>query len=419
MNLNLLYLFFYAPLFLINNAPPVILPQLEAEEHVTYYATIALRESPFPAFKGLTQLTANEAQYRNHYQFVKDSGFRLKAIIFRLGDQVRDVNHTANYFLTTPEIRISYSGDQEVRTFYDRFGNQVKQRGTWKEVFTKDELGRNKSLHFEDESGQQIENDWGIYTYQWEVKNDGSVVENRYNQKGIPVMLRPGFDFYTIRLTYESNGSLALMQNIDDQGDLVENSSGVAQDKLHFDEQGRWLGWTVLDAQHQKKSGNGPNVAKGINTSDEYGYETSIYYENEFGVRVRNTYGFWGSRRFYDKFGNYDYTQFIDQTGNPGLHEKAGYSIAQYTWTRDGLLPISVQLLGLNKEPVLHKNRGYATIKHQHDSEGRLIKTSYHGLRQELINRTDNGVAYIVYEYSMGGEKKSIQRFNKDSQPLP
>ena len=92
-------------------------------------------------------------------------------------------------------------------------------------------------------------NSWGIYEYLWEQQIDGSVIENRINRSGEPVALRPGFEFYSIRLYYEHNGVLALMQNIDSVGNLVENRTGVAQDKLHFDKKGRWLGWTVFRCQ--------------------------------------------------------------------------------------------------------------------------------------------------------------------------
>jgi hypothetical protein len=63
-------------------------------------------------------------------------------------------------------------------------------------------------------------------------------------------------------------------------------------------------------------------VAKGINISNNYGYEISIRYEDIDGSPIINAHGFWGGKRFYDKYGNYSYTHFIDSLGNPGINEK-------------------------------------------------------------------------------------------------
>ncbi len=385
---------------------------------VEYYATIALRESPYAPFQGVVRLSKREAMARKHYQFVYGEGFRLKSISFRLGNRPVAPNHTANYFFTTSRQEFEYRDQLEIRTFYDRFGHPATQRNASKEVYRLDSLGRYQTLRFEEASGNPIENSWGIGEYRWKVQNDGSIIENRYNLKGKEVALRPGFDFYTIRLCYEPNGLLALMQNIDEAGNLVENSSGVAQDKLHFDNEGRWYGWTVLDGQHQIASGNGPNVAKGINTPNRYGYETAIRYEDVDGTPLKNSYGFWGSNRYYDRFGNYDYTQFVDEQGNPGMHEKAGYSIAEYTYSPDGLFRTNVQLLGLNREPVLHKTRGYAAVRLTYDEQGKLIRTAYLGTNDEAVNRTDNGVSYIVLEYDTTNNPITEKRFDKAGNPI-
>ncbi|RDY59400.1 hypothetical protein [Flagellimonas nanhaiensis] len=381
---------------------------------IEYYSTLPLRESPYADFRGVVRLTKEEVRERNHYEFAYDQDFRLLRVSFKLGDTLVNPNHTANYFFTSPQQRFTYEDNKEIRTFFDRFGNQVEQRNAYKEIYLKDDLGRYTSLYFEDEAGNRIENSWGIYEYTWKLENDGSVIENRVDQEGNPVSLRPGFEFYKIRLCYNQNGLLALMQNVDDEGSLVENNSGVAQDKLHFDKLGRWYGWTVLDAQHNVKRGNGPNVAKGINSTDQFGYERSIRYEDVDGTPIQNSYGFWGSKRFYDKRGNYAYTQFLDKDGNPGINENAGYSIAKYTWNASGKNRTRVDLLGLDNEPVLHKTRGYASIKQEYNGDGNLIKTSYLGLKGELVNRTDNGTAYITYFYDENKKLINRKRFDKD-----
>ena len=383
-----------------------------------YYSMIPLRESPYPVFQGIIRLSEEEAMTRNHYRFQYDSQFRLESVSFWLGDRLRNPNHTANYFFTSPMLKIEYSHNQEVITYYDRHGNQTTQRGAYRSVYSLDEKGRRTSLHYEDAEGNPVVNGWDISNYTWEHQNDGSVIEGRYNAEGTLMSLRPHFEFHRIRLYYDQNGFLALMQNIDETGELLENSTGVAQDKLLFDSQGRWMGWNVLDANHELHRGNGPNVAKGINIPDAYGYETSIRYEDVDGTALINSHGFWGSKRYYDKYGNYSYTQFIDSLGNPGINEQSGYCYAFYTWDDVGYNRLKIELMDVKKQPVLHKRGGYATIQYTYDSTDNLVKVNYLGADGEMINRADNGTSYIEYTYDENHARLESKRFDKSGKLL-
>jgi len=208
------------------------------------------------------------------------------------------------------------------------------------------------------------------------------------------------------------------MQNIDEKGVLVENNSGVAQDKLLFDKEGRWLGWNVLNAKNQVHRGNGPNVAKGINIPDQYGYETSIRYEDIDGSSIINSHGFWGSKRFYDNYGNYKYTQFIDSLGNPGINEQAGYCYAVYTWDDKGFNLLKIELLDVNKQPIIHKKRGYAIIEYEYNVFDNITKISYLGQNGEKINRKDNGVSYIIRNYNENHTLKKSNSYKKSNEIL-
>ena len=379
----------------------------------TYYSSLALRESPYPGLKGIVQLSSKTAQVRNHYLFEYDSLFRIKQVSFRLRNSLRPPNHTASYFFTTSIQKYAYKGNKVEISFFDEFENQTNQRGVWKEVYELNEMGKKVALYFQDQNENEIENSWGIARYDWVHKFDGSIIETRADLNGNPKPLRPGFEFYKIRLSYEPSGFLAVMQNIDDDGKLIANKTGVAQDKLLFDETGKWYGWNVLDENHQLKSGNGPNVAKGINVPNKFGYESSIRYEDENGQSRINRYGFWGSKRFYDSVGNYDYTYFTDSLGNPGINQNSGYCYARYYWDAKKLKRTKIELLDPYNKLVNHKTRGYAIIKFEYDNN-RLIKTTYLDEGGKLVNRKDNGTAYITYEYIQEKNTTMINRFDKE-----
>lgn len=392
-------------------------PEFDEGSDIRYYSTIPLRESPYPSWQGVIQLTKKVSMQRNHYRFEFDSIGRITEISFRNGEIIIEPNHTANYFFRTPVIRFSYDSNLEIRTFFNRRLGAAKSFGAFQEIHVFDDLGRKSKLYFQDAEGKRMENEWGVYVYEWEHLMDGSVVERRFNQTGVEMPLRPGFDFHTIRLYYEQNGMLALMQNVNDDLSLNENSSGVAQDKMLFDGVGRWLGWRVLDANNELERGNGPDVATGINQSNKWGYEVTLHYEDEEGNRIRSAYGFGGNLREYDKYGNFSKTTFLDEAGKPMNNERTGYSSSIYTYSEDGIDRLRVDLTDADGNPVEHGTRGFAAIVQSYDQNHNLLKTEYLNRVGQLINRIDNGIAYTTHSYPDGSES-IVRNFDKDGNEL-
>lgn len=386
--------------------------------HTEYYASVPLRESPYPKFRGIVPLAEAEALLRKHYRLVFDAHNRLMSISFWHKKELADPNHTANYFMQTALQRVEYLPGKEVVTFFDRFENPVTlEGGVFREVYTLDDRGKRVHLHFENEKGQKVENRWTITDYSWEIQTDGAVIEDRFGLDGERRPLRTGFPFYRIRLYYESNGMVALMQNIDENGNLVNNETGVAQDRLEFDEAGRWYGWRVLDAEGNLKEGNGPGVARGVNIPDEYGYETYLRHEDRFGKAIKGHYGFYIGRRAYDAFGNYDYTWFEGPEGDMAVNERIGYAYADYTWDEDGKNLLSIAFFDADKKPVLRKG-GYHKMLRTYDANGLNTKLAFHDLEGRLVNRSDNGAAYYIFEYDKNRVRINTLKFKADGSEL-
>lgn len=397
-------------------------PSIEPREDldVKYYASLVFRETPYAQQKGLVPLHSTQAKTRGHYRITRDGQERIVEIAFMQGEHYKTPNHTTDHYqFPAPIVRTQYQRATETKSFYNILGTPIAVRGqVFKEVYGLDSRGHRKQLYFLDKDGREIENEWGVAAYHWQIQEDGSVVETRVDLQGKPQPLRPYFPFYTTRLHYDPQGYISLMQNVDAQGNLIENSTGVAQDKLEFDHQGRWLGWKVLGREGKLTEGNGPNVAKGINTPDEFGYETAIRYEDKHGNAKRNSHGFWGSRRFYDDFGNLTHTYFTDSIGNPAPNVVSGYTYAIYKWDTKRMRRVSAQLLGTDKQPIDHKTRGYSAITYAYDDRGLLSQVSFLDRHGEPINRLDNGVAYITYSYDTGGVRTSRREFNTDHKEL-
>ena len=323
-------------------------------QHTNYYSTVAFVESPYSLLNGSIPLSKAVALKRNHYRFVYNEVNQLIEIGFYLGDQLRDPNHTANLFFQSALIKIRHHKDQISFRYYDRFGQETSIFGDVHQfIYSLDKNGQRKSLHFLDKNRKRIESNWSIYEYQWELQGDGSVIENRFNQEKESVQLRPGFDFYRIRLTYNQLGYIALMQNIDAEGRLVENKSGAAQDRIETNSDGNFLAWNVLDKKHQLKRGNGPNVARGTQSFDQYGYETGIRYYDEQLNPIASAYGYWNSITKFDRFGNMQIRTFLTPDNKATVHEKAGYSVVKLSYDPSGMNRLKLEYFDLAGE----KNR--------------------------------------------------------------
>lgn len=391
----------------------------KAEEQVFYYSTLKFVETPLSYLEGSVPLKKDVALNRNHYRFVYDEAHQLKSVAFYNGETPRKPNHTANLFMLSHQIKFSYTDSTEHIYFYDREGKETAVLGNCRSFsYTIDQRGYRKSLHFLDQDENRITNSWGIYQYQWTYQDDGSVIEERQDQAGERVAIRPGFEFYRLKLNFNHLGQIARMQNIDENGNLVENTSGASQDVISTNAEGNFLTWNVLNNSNQLEKGNGPNVAMGKQAFNDYGYEQQLIHFDEKGNRIYSAYGICESRTTFDDFGNLSERRFYDKEGKEGVHLEAGYHKLKVKWSKDGNRRNSITYFNQENQAVHHKSRGYHKVKYTYNSQNRLVKISYLDMNEELINRTDNGVAVIEFKYDSNGKVSNTKKLNKNGKEI-
>ncbi len=391
----------------------------KAEEQVFYYSTLKFVETPLSYIEGSVPLRKEVALSRNHYRFVFDEFYQLKSIAFYNGETPRKPNHTANLFMLSHQIKFSYTDSTEHMFFFDSEGKVTAVLGNCSSFsYTIDERGYRKSLHFLDQDENRITNSWGIYQYQWSYQEDGSVIEERQDQAGESVAIRPGFEFYRLKLNFNHLGQIARMQNIDENGELIENSSGASQDVIYTNHEGNFLSWKVLNNSSDLEKGNGPNVALGRQFFNEFGYERQLIHFDENGSRIYSAYGICESRTEFDEFGNISERRFYDIEGNRGVHLEADYHLLKIEWSKDGNRRISLSYFTVKDQAVLHNSRGYHQVKYKYSSQNKLIRMSYLNDKGVLINRIDNGVAMIEFEYDANGKVITTKKLNKDGKEI-
>ncbi|MCG8577234.1 MAG: hypothetical protein MI810_20290 [Flavobacteriales bacterium] len=387
-------------------------------QHVFYYSTVEFVETPLSKIKGSVPLSKLDAMNRNHYRFVYNDKNQLLSISFFNGETPKKPNHTANLFTLSHRMEFEYDDQIETVEFYNNKGDATKVLGNCsKFIYTHDDLGFRNSLYFLDQEGQRVVNSWGIYVYEWEYLDDGSVIEERYDDLNNKVAIRPGFEFYRLRLCFNPSGHIALMQNIDENGNLIENNSGASQDQITTNAMGHFIEWNVLNNDHQLEKGNGPDVAIGRQTFNTYGYETSLEHLDENEQNIASNYGVCKSVTFFDQFGNIKERAFYNESGSPDLHINAKYHKLIIEWDRRGNRRTSLKYYNIEDKPCEHSDRGYHEVRYEYDVNGRLSKISYLSKDGKLINRKDNGRAYSVLFYDEGS-KPIVRHYDKSKKEL-
>lgn len=377
--------------------------------NVVYYSTVEFVETPLSYLKGSVPLEKTIALSRNHYRFKYDTTNRLVSVAFYNGNTPKNPNHTANYLIQAHRMEFAYKDSLESVTFYNTKGEQISVLGNCNAfVYNLNALGFRTSLYFLDSDGNRTENSWNIFEYTWEHLRNGAVIEDRFNANGAQVSLRPSFEFYRLKLFFNAAGHITLMQNIDINGNLVENSSGASQDNLSTNSNGNLLQLQVLNNKYKLEKGNGPNVATGIQKINEFGYEVGLENQDEHGNPIYNSYGICRSKTEYDVFGNLSQRFFYDQENNPTNHKYASYHRLKIEWDKTGNHRTGLYYYSVNNTPALHKTRGYHAVKYTYNSNKELKQLSYLNTNGALVNRTDNGVSYIIYQYNNDGKQIGV-----------
>ena len=342
-----------------------------------YYLTLAFRESPYAPHKGLHRISADRALSINHYRFDHSEDGRLIGITFALGDQQRRQNHTANYFWYASAERYEYRDDQVFVTYLDEWGEPTTVRGEVAvSVYRLDQQGRRIELSYLGVEGAPVNNDWGIHRYHWRHLDDGSVIETRYDLDGGEVPIRPGFEFKTIRLSYDANGFTRLMQRVDDGGQLVGEAGEFAQDRFTYSPGGGLVQYDVLDAKGAP-AGNHQDISSGLLTFTAQGYEHIASYQGADGNPARTDHGWWQSERAYDRFGNLTLNAFQSLDGSPRDNPKTGYATAVIEWHDDGMRRKSMRYFDESGKATNHSGRGYHAVFYDYDENGRALEQRY------------------------------------------
>ncbi|NVJ50534.1 MAG: hypothetical protein HWE11_09120 [Gammaproteobacteria bacterium] len=331
-----------------------------------HYRHIMFRESPYAAYRGIHPIDVATSQAVQHYEFAYDPAGRLTRVSQKLGDKRIAAHGTWDSFIWfAPEVRIEYTDNQEVHTYYGLDGAQIEAHGkVWRAVYSLDKQGQRRALAFYDRAGEPVESEWQVQRYEWRVAKDGQIFERRFNLSGELAKLRPELEFYEVKLEYDFDGKLMFMRNYGLNHELTNNETGAAIDRITYDLAGNFVRWQVYNKEGMPVEGNRPMVHMGEHLYDAFGNKIGLRGFDRFGNPMTFSWGDFMQRTWYNAHGVRSALQVIQADGSIDLH-------LTYQYTEDLSAQIGVTSIDANgalkNDPRLN---GAAQVKFQLNEQG-------------------------------------------------
>lgn len=338
-----------------------------------YYRHLIFRETPYSDTRGNHPIDEKTAMKEAHYRFVYDNQNRLVEVSHRLGnDIIADNGNWDSFIWFSPKMTIEYSGNQEIRHFYNQFDEKIEAHGKmYKAVFKLNAEGKRTDLHFYDKEGNPSESSWGIHKYEWTYLEDGNIIEKRFNKKGESRPVRPNFTFHTIRLEFGEDDLLDFMVHLDENGKLINNTMSAAMDRIVYDQEENFSRWMVFDNELNPVEGNAPQLAIGEHLYDCRGNKVELRGFDVTGKNKAMPNGVARQLNTYDTFNNQIEIKTFDLEGNQLQHIKREYSI-------DGKRVEWIKCYDTNGNLTMHPSGQFAAIKFEYEKDGRTIKQKFY-----------------------------------------
>jgi len=412
--LTIIYTLFFSLCVTASNLePPEVHTPVDADDpkvnRYEYYSGLPFWESPFQTFQGERPLTKEQALKRKHIRVGYDNQNRIINIQRRLGDQFKEVaGRDYELYVFNVHTRIEYVDNLVKHSSYDRFGNQEKVWGeVWTRIYQVDKHGRFVKLWFTDEENKPIENSSGVAHYTWEHQSDGSVIEERRGFDGKMKPHRRGFEFQRIRLAFSSDGSLRVMQNLDDAGKLLASQSGAAQYHYFYDVQGSFKRWEIYDENGNPAIGPTGTAGEFYDFDDDMNKRINFF--NPDGKPDFHASGAVYWRMNLDKYDNVTELWFTDVNDKPVVCSESygGFARARFHWDPTGHFLLKTEYFNVDGELMLNAD-GVAQEKYTRDANGVLMK-------HRFLDKTGNTVKHSYfkvsgYDFVYGKNNKRLKR---------
>lgn len=352
---------------------------IQAQKAPEYFRHLTFRESAFAPYKGIHPINAEQAKGAAHYRFEYDDKDRVKMLSHQIGDElIADNGNWDTFIWFSPKVTIEYGKGKETHRYFnvDNVASEVHGK-VYRAEYKLNAENQRVSMHLFDKEGQPSLNAWGSNHYTWSTDSEGRITEKRYDLNGKQVAIRPGFDFYEIRLDYDKNGLLMFMTNYGLDGKITNNESGAAIDRIYYDQEGNFQRWSVFDKERNPIEGNIPMVHIGEHLYDKHGNKVGMRGFNRYGEPINFSWGPFSVKKGYDKFANQNQ---VVNFSKPDVV----FNTTNFEYTKDGLKRQWMKFVDTSGELISSPRLGGAAALEFHYEKGSKVATGRSRYNEEL-----------------------------------
>lgn len=307
-----------------------------------YFKHLVFRETPYSEITGRIPLTEEDVQNTNHFKLSYDSSNRLILVEYKYNQNLVELFRSGlldGKRALAPKTQIKYTKHTETRIFFDVDTKPTTNgMSVFKEVYTYNKKGKRVGLKYYDKNDEPINNSWNVFEYTWKHVNN-TVLETRKDVNGVNVTMRPYYKFQNVLYKFNDKGLLLSMNNVDKRLNLINDETGIATEKVTYDENKNLINFKFFNAENIPAIGSFLETAGGFATYDKNG--NCLKYA---------TVGLDGNYQV-DKRSNDAYSKYkFDSIGN--LIERSNYDVNNKILKRRGVT--SVKYVYDKDNPVQH-----------------------------------------------------------------
>ena len=362
-----------------------------------YCASTVFRETPYSDIRCAKEINEKDASQIRHFQFDYDQQSRLIEVRYVLNGKLQPYS---DRFVRASRTVIKYDGNKETRHYFDAMNLPTVVSGhVYKTEMLLDSEGNRQSLSFFDIHNNPVANDFDIARYNWKEKDNGDVIEYRYDLDGKLQRNRPGFGYMITRFTWDNDGLLKRMFNLGEEGTAITpDEAGVAMTDIRYSPQGQFVRWTNLSKEGTPLKGMS-NIAEIKYQPSDFRAEAEAWFYDENNLPQSTN---WGAHRVSYKFDGVGNNVKVDyfNTNNQPVNIQPGLGAIVMNWSKDGERLESEAYLDKNQKPVASLNSGIHKVTYQYDASGRQTEKTFHNLQGEVAVHKYFGYATEKHDYT-------------------
>ena len=276
-----------------------------------------------------------------------------------------------------------------------------------------------------DDNGEYIETcrkDYGVAEIMYEYEDSGNRICELYKDENACLVNRLDTGYAAVYWEFEGGQVMGCHYERQQNQMLkaaIDKTTGISRIRYTY-ESGKKVKEEYYDTEGQPSFRTDIGcAAEGFEYNDRGEISMKSYYGLAGESILRKDAGYARATYQYDGNGRLLYVRFYDLNGQPvisAIDHCAGYD---YDYDKDKTEnETTIKYIGLNGEPMIRRDLGYAQVQYQYDENGNVKAGFYCDVNGELIICKEGGYAYFTNDYDTEGNWKETCYYAVTGMPV-